>query len=385
MSEDEGLFSLLACGLWPQIRALLEQRPQIFQSRGDVEDSLGLWVLSQSGWDARWAETIRLVVDRTAKILGGSASVEVKTLAVASMCLFLQLDAKQTKSMLASVWKQPWFLVRSDWRNTVGRLLEDKGEDTVEVASHVESLSVAIVHGVQVIKGSRDSSIDSGSHPISAKQNLRNLAEVMTISANHVPVLVRGEAGSGKTWSIRTLAKMCGQELIELQLDDQIDSKTLLGSMASVRGSFAWVPGALTQAIHAGRWVLVEDIDSCPLEVLYALKPLFETGKISLPNRSTAYDLIAHSGFRLFATSANDTFNLPAHSEVVFIQALSSEELNVVCTKKYAKTLQENVVSAVITTVLEVVQEHPDVSSSSQPVRDLMKWLDREGQTRYCT
>ena len=90
--------------------------------------------------------------------------------------------------------------------------------------------------------------------------------------------------------------------MIELHLDSQIDSKTLLGTYVctDVPGEFKWQPGALTQALTKGLWVVIEDIDRAPFEVLSALVPLLETRKILLPGQGEVIE--AAPGFRLFAT-----------------------------------------------------------------------------------
>lgn len=92
------------------------------------------------------------------------------------------------------------------------------------------------------------------------------------------------------------------QPLLELHLDDQTDSKSLLGAHActDVPGEFAWRPGALTRAAAAGAWVLIEDLDRAPFEVLAAIGPLLEGRPLALPGRSRP--LKAAPGFRVFGT-----------------------------------------------------------------------------------
>ena len=130
--------------------------------------------------------------------------------------------------------------------------------------------------------------------------NLQNLA---TALCQNQPILLVGPPGSGKTATLREVARMAGQfDMIELYLDNQIDSGTLLGTYVctDVPGEFQWQPGALTQALTKGLWVVIEDIDRAPFEVLSALVPLLETRKILLPGRGEVIE--AAPGFRLFAT-----------------------------------------------------------------------------------
>lgn len=137
----------------------------------------------------------------------------------------------------------------------------------------------------------------------STAQNLQAIAIALGLKR---PVLVSGPGGSGKTAVIRELARLSGNsDLVELHLDDQIDSKTLLGSYVctEVPGEFTWQPGALTTAILSGRWVVIEDIDRAPFEVLAALMPLLETREMVLPGRGER--LVAHPNFQIFGTTSH--------------------------------------------------------------------------------
>lgn len=152
-----------------------------------------------------------------------------------------------------------------------------------------------------------------GDHPrfvptASASRNLHSLSLAMAIDR---PVLLHGPAGSGKSLLVREVARLVtgggdgsvsSPALLELHLDDQTDSKSLLGSHActDIPGEFAWQPGALTRAAAAGTWVLIEDLDRAPLEVLAALGPLLEGRPLVLPGRKKP--LSAAHGFRVFGT-----------------------------------------------------------------------------------
>lgn len=160
----------------------------------------------------------------------------------------------------------------------------------------------------------------------SASRNLANLSLAMTVDR---PILLHGPAGAGKSLLAREVARLAGEgntttstsyqnvvgggshpgdctetspALLELHLDDQTDSKSLLGSHActDVPGEFAWQPGALTRAAMAGTWVLFEDLDRAAFEVLAAIGPLLEGRPLALPGRRKP--LRAAPGFRVFGT-----------------------------------------------------------------------------------
>ncbi|KAF7254597.1 Midasin [Varanus komodoensis] len=133
--------------------------------------------------------------------------------------------------------------------------------------------------------------------------NLQSLA--MAVSSQNA-VLLEGPVGCGKTSLVEFLAALTGRakppHILKIQLGDQTDSKTLLGMYrcTDVPGEFVWQPGSLTEAVSKGRWILLEDIDYAPLDVISVLIPLLENGELLIPGRS---DCIKKApGFHLFAT-----------------------------------------------------------------------------------
>jgi midasin len=151
------------------------------------------------------------------------------------------------------------------------------------------------------------------------------------------PVLLSGPPGAGKTTLLRALAAstppggsaggdrarsasaggggisaVAGSvlssgrsqldALVTVHLDEQVDSRALLGSYVcgAEPGEFVWQPGVVTQAVAEGRWLLLEDVDRAPLEVMSALAPLLERNVLFVPGR--AVSIAAAPGFRLWGT-----------------------------------------------------------------------------------
>ena len=90
--------------------------------------------------------------------------------------------------------------------------------------------------------------------------------------------------------------------MVVLHLDEATDSKSLLGTYTcgDSPGEFRWQPGVLAQAVSAGRWLVLEDVDAAPPEVLAALIPLLEGRPLPLPGRAEA--LTPAPGFVLFGS-----------------------------------------------------------------------------------
>ncbi len=134
----------------------------------------------------------------------------------------------------------------------------------------------------------------------SSNSSVKSLAMALNESR---PILLEGPAGSGKSLLVNHMAHLTqNQDYLRIYIDDQMDSKTLLGTQTctDIPGEFVWRPGALAQAMTQGRWVVLEDVHRAQFEVLAALIPLFEKNVLLIPGRAEV--LTAAPGFRLIAT-----------------------------------------------------------------------------------
>ncbi|RYC95917.1 Midasin [Fusarium oxysporum f. sp. narcissi] len=161
-----------------------------------------------------------------------------------------------------------------------------------------------------------------------------NLERLATMLRESDPVMLYGLPGVGKTALVHEIAKQLGMysNMVTLHLNEQTDAKMLIGlySTDSKPGSFQWRPGVLTTAVREGRWVLVEDLDRAPTEVLSTLLPLIERKELLIPSRGER--IRAASTFRLFATvrtsrGMNGRENLPSLVGIRFWQTLSTQAL----------------------------------------------------------
>ncbi|KAI9260402.1 hypothetical protein EDC94DRAFT_542138 [Helicostylum pulchrum] len=228
-------------------------------------------------------------------------------------------------------------------------------------------------------------------------KNLHAVSLALSIGA---PTLLEGVTGAGKTSLIEELASRTGRgaELVKIHLGDQTDPKVLLGTYVSTStpGSFRWQAGVLTTAVLEGRWVLIEDIDLAPAEVLSVLLPLLETRHLFIPSRGEK--IKAKEGFQLFGTrsfiptrsgkgTSSRGGDLMTGANLwtrVHVEPLTIEELELVVRQKFAHI--GDFATHVMTLFQTVVGMYQDPNFTALATstmgrflstRDLMKWCHR--------
>ena len=224
-------------------------------------------------------------------------------------------------------------------------------------------------------------------------ENLENLAGMLLQPG---PILLHGLSGAGKTSLVHEVARELDKQtdLVTLHLNEQTDAKMLLGlyTTGSKPGSFQWRAGVLTTAVKEGRWVLIEDLDRAPTEVMSTLLPLIERGELLIPGRGERIQ--APNGFRMFATvrtlmGMNDRENLPSLIglrmwQLQHVKALPRDDLREVIASKFP------LLHKYIPAVLSVFDQLLTSTSGSarllhgraaldRPIgtRDLLKWCGR--------
>ncbi|XP_035472851.1 midasin isoform X1 [Scophthalmus maximus] len=244
----------------------------------------------------------------------------------------------------------------------------------------------------------------------------RNLRRLALAVASQKPVLLEGPIGCGKTALVEFMAAVTGHtkatEILKVQLGDQTDSKMLLGMYrcTDIPGKFVWQPGTLTQAVSKGQWILLEDIDHAPLDVISVLLPLMENKKLMIPGREDCIDVAP--GFQFFATRrtyfSGGSWHKPQNSHAALLDKywtklqmgnMTREELKKVLISRYPR------LTVVADRLLDIYcqltgERHSDPETSSLQtaddtqqhmseskstplegralsLRDLLKWCER--------
>ncbi|WEJ92653.1 AAA ATPase midasin [Yamadazyma tenuis] len=219
------------------------------------------------------------------------------------------------------------------------------------------------------------------------------LKQLATNIQNNRATLLFGKAGSGKTFLFNQLAKIMSYQdsVVKIHLGEQTDAKLLLGTYTSGEkpGTFKWRSGVLTTAVKEGKWVLIEDIDKAPTEVLSVLLTLLEKRQLIIPSRGEV--IKAHNNFQIISTIrvSNDSNNVPDLIgmrlwSLIEVQVLSELELLKILTMRFP--LLRNLIKIFIKCFNEILKvystntfislnrgSHPRIISS----RDLFKFCER--------
>lgn len=133
---------------------------------------------------------------------------------------------------------------------------------------------------------------------------LEDLALAVRLDAN---VLLVGPPGSGKTSLPVQVAAARKQPCVRFNLNGETRVHHLRGQQrpAAVDGvlTLAFHHGRLVEAMRRGHWVVLDELDAAPANVLFALQPVLEEGARSIDIPETGEVVHAHPAFRLFATA----------------------------------------------------------------------------------
>ena len=127
--------------------------------------------------------------------------------------------------------------------------------------------------------------------------NLYNLLRGMQLNK---AILLEGAPGVGKTSIIEALGRVVGHKVIRVNLSEETDLIDLLGCDLPAGDKFQWCDGVLLDAIKQGHWLILDELNLCPQQVIEGLNAL-------LDHRATVFipeinmEVHCAPGFRLFA------------------------------------------------------------------------------------
>ncbi|XP_010528473.1 PREDICTED: midasin [Tarenaya hassleriana] len=150
------------------------------------------------------------------------------------------------------------------------------------------------------LKSSSDDFVKNYVMTKTVKQHLRHLMHAIFIKK--YPVLLQGPTSSGKTSLVRYLAAISGHKFIRINNHENTDIQEYLGSyMTDSSGKLIFHEGALVKAVRNGHWIVLDELNLAPSDVLEALNRLLDDNReLFVPELSET--ISAHPNFMLFAT-----------------------------------------------------------------------------------
>jgi midasin len=132
------------------------------------------------------------------------------------------------------------------------------------------------------------------------QRNLNNL--IRASSTRRYPVLIQGPTSSGKTSMIEYLAKQSGNKFVRINNHEHTDLQEYLGSYISgTDGKLVFQEGILVKALREGHWIVLDELNLAPTDVLEALNRLLDDNReLLIPE--TQEIVRPHEDFMLFAT-----------------------------------------------------------------------------------
>ena len=132
------------------------------------------------------------------------------------------------------------------------------------------------------------------------QRNLTDLARIVALCEH--PVLVQGDTSVGKTSLVTHLASLTGNKVVRINNHEHTDIQEYVGSYTSdSAGRLVFKLGVLAEAMQAGHWVILDELNLAPTDVLEALNRVLDDNReLFIPE--TGQTVVARSGFRLFGT-----------------------------------------------------------------------------------
>jgi MoxR-like ATPase len=139
----------------------------------------------------------------------------------------------------------------------------------------------------------------------------RNIENVKSAATRKIPQLLQGAAGVGKTATIIEAAKQSGNSKtpIRVNLSPQTQVEDLIGKLMLIpdqQDHFGFVPHPFTIAFRDGHWLLLDELNLAPDNVLQALESALDSGILLLPEvaigQFPSRKIEMHPNFRVFAT-----------------------------------------------------------------------------------
>ncbi|KAH7408502.1 hypothetical protein DE146DRAFT_675536 [Phaeosphaeria sp. MPI-PUGE-AT-0046c] len=204
---------------------------------------------------------------------------------------FLTFLNKASEDLVAPLITEDLFPQRGVAKKELGQSLRQPGDGR----SYIPQGQYWLRRGAQLVE-------DQSHYIITpfVQRNMNNL--IRAASTRRYPVLIQGPTSSGKTSMIEYLAKKSGNKFVRINNHEHTDLQEYLGSYISgVDGKLVFQEGILVKALREGHWIVLDELNLAPTDVLEALNRLLDDNReLLIPE--TQEVVRPHDDFMLFAT-----------------------------------------------------------------------------------
>ena len=220
---------------------------------------------------------------------------------------------------------------------------------------------------------------------------LRQVARMT--AARRFPVLLQGPTSAGKTSMVERLAHATGHRLVRINNHEHTDVQEYVGSFQpDGNGQLNFCDGALAQAVRHGYWIVLDELNLAPSEVLEALNRLLDDNReLLIPE--TSETIRPHEHFMLFATQnppgsygGRKILSRAFRNRFVELQMdeIPSEELRTILEKRCALPASFCARMVDVMIELQLRRRSSRVFQGKDGFitpRDLFRWADRKPST----
>lgn len=115
---------------------------------------------------------------------------------------------------------------------------------------------------------------------------------------NHIPVLLKGPTGCGKTRFMEYMAWRLKRPLITVSCHDDLTASDLVGRYLIIGGETRWIDGPLARAVRAGAICYLDEVVEARKDTTVVIHPLADDRRV-LPIEKTGELLRADENFCL--------------------------------------------------------------------------------------
>lgn len=130
----------------------------------------------------------------------------------------------------------------------------------------------------------------------------KEILSTLTIAVKeNIPALLVGQTGTGKNTILKHVAESLNRtDIVRVNLTGETTVEDLTGRVQLKDGNTVDQDGNVTLAVREGKYLILDEINACQPEVLFALQSLLDDDhSLTLPNGEVVK---AHKDFRVFAT-----------------------------------------------------------------------------------